>query len=240
MLFWCLLSLYYFLTTEKPNPNPGGCFDISLWFCWWLYFDLTDSVISNIKRFRVVSLHSVGYSENPQGAHSWPLIQHWECPSWASWDINPGLSSSHLILHEICQLVVNRSLHHEPSAQPWEMKDGIANCHSRTREQQAEQSYMNIMIPELCYLLGASISISGYYSVLAGWHLWVSGFRLGFSVHLNQTSANKHLLCFKFPKAFLSNLLFSLNQMLSSAEPENENKLQMVSTGYFVGKKNLF
>lgn len=44
----------------------------------------------------------------------------------------------------------------------------------------------------------------------------------------------------KFPKAFLSNLLFSLNQMLSSAEPENENKLQMVSTGYFVGEKNLF
>lgn len=38
---------------------------------------------------------------------------------------------------------------------------------------------------------------------------------------------------FKFPRAFPSNLLFSLNQMLSSAEPENENKLQMVSTGYF-------
>lgn len=45
---------------------------------------------------------------------------------------------------------------------------------------------------------------------------------------------------FKFPRAFLSNLLFSLNQMLSSAEPENENKLQMVSTGYFGGKKYLF
>lgn len=44
---------------------------------------------------------------------------------------------------------------------------------------------------------------------------------------------------FKFPRAFLSNLLFSLNRMLSSAEPENENKPQMVSTGYF-GGKNLF
>lgn len=44
---------------------------------------------------------------------------------------------------------------------------------------------------------------------------------------------------FKFPRAFLSNLLFSLNQLLSSTEPENENKLQMVSTGYFGKKKNL-
>lgn len=44
---------------------------------------------------------------------------------------------------------------------------------------------------------------------------------------------------FKFPRSFFSNLLFSLNQLLSSAEPENENKLQMVSTGYFLGKKNL-
>lgn len=188
------------------------------------------------KRFRVIILHSVSSCENPQGACSWPFIQPW----WASLDINPRLSSSHLKLDEICQLVVNRSLHHEPSAQHWEMKVGIANCNSRARKEQTEQSYMNIMIPELCYLLGASISISGYYSVLAGWHLWFSGFRLGFSVHLNQMSANKHLLCFKFPKAFLSNLLFSLNQMLSSAEPENENKLQMVSTGYFVGKKCLW
>lgn len=120
---------------------------------------------------------------------------HWERPGWASLDINPRLSSSHLTLDEICQLVVNGSLHPEPSAQQWEMSDGIASCNSRARMQQTEHSYMNIMIPELCYLLGASVSISGYYSVLAGWHLWFPGFRLGFSVHLNQMSANKHLLC---------------------------------------------
>lgn len=122
------------------------------------------------------------------------------------------------------------------NARHWEMKHGAAGYNLRAQEKQTENSYMNIIIQTLCYLLGASVSISGYYSVLAGWHLWFSGFRLGFSVQLSQMSANKHLLCLKFPRAFLSNLLFSLNQMLSSAEPENENKLQMVSMGY-LGEK---
>lgn len=94
------------------------------------------------------------------------------------------------------------------NAQHWEMKHGAAGYNLRAQEKQTENSYMNIIIQTLCYLLGASVSISGYYSVLAGWHLWFSGFRLGFSVQLSQMSANKHLLCLSFPEPFFQTCYF--------------------------------
>lgn len=50
LLFECL-GLHSYVHAEKPNPSPGG-FEVSEWFCPWVYFDHTDSVISKIKRFR--------------------------------------------------------------------------------------------------------------------------------------------------------------------------------------------
>lgn len=111
--------------TVKPNPNPG-CFEVSEWFCLWLYFDHPRSVISKIKRFgftrcelsacirwaflKTAEVAAVGHSHR------------WEYPMWASLDINSRLNISHLMLEENYQLVTNQSLHCDPpmcSTEKW-------------------------------------------------------------------------------------------------------------------------
>lgn len=120
------------------------------------------------------------------------------------------------------------------------MRYGIACCNLRAQEKQTESIYMNIMIQELCYLLGASILISGYYSVLAGWHLWFSGFRLGFSVQLNQMSANKHLLCLSFPDPFFQTCYFLWISCLVQQSLKMKTNSKWSPQDIFWGKKNLF
>lgn len=88
------------------------------------------------------------------------------------------------------------------------MKRGADHCNLRAQEKQTENSYMNIIIHALRYMQSASVLMSGYYSFLAGWHLWFSGFRLGFSVQLSQLSANKPLLCLGFPESFFQTCYF--------------------------------
>lgn len=102
VLLECLVLPHYG-HAEKPNPNPG-CFEVSDWFCLWLYFDHIDSVISKIKRFRFTRCEL-------STCIQWALLKitevatvgclcHWEYAVWTSLDINSGPNSSYPTLEE--------------------------------------------------------------------------------------------------------------------------------------------